>query len=146
MHAQRTALQRWLSWHRRELAASAALVTLAAALVVVGPILLTVAALEWKHSRRRNRSLGLVLATLLARAVVWLWQELRNLPHGTWHPCLQCGAPIEAPSQACYCSPVCRRYARLERAARGGDLDATSRLARLRRADRCDPALADVPF
>jgi hypothetical protein len=146
MQTQRTALRRWLSWHRHEVAAGAALLSLAAALVVAAPILLTVAALEWKHGRRRNRLLGVALIALLARAVLWLWQELRNLPHGTWHPCLQCGAPIEEPSRACYCSPACRRYARLQRGARGGDHDAAARLARLRRGDRYDPTLAEVPF
>jgi hypothetical protein len=146
MQTQRTALRRWLSWHRRQLAAGAALLTLGAALAVAAPILLTLAALEWKHARRRSRLVGLALTALLARAVVWLWQELRNLPHGDWHPCVECGAPIDPPSRACYCSPACRRYARLEHAARDGDHDASVRLARLRRIDRYDPALAEVPF
>ena len=146
MQTQRIALRRWLSWHHRELAAGTALITLTAVLVVAGPMLLTVAAVEWKHGRRRNRLLGLALTALLARTAIWLCQELRDLPHGAWHPCLQCGAPIEPPSQACYCSPVCRRYGRLERAARGGDHDASARLARLQRNDRHDPALAEVPF
>ncbi len=33
------------------------------------------------------------------------------------HACLQCGHPIAAPSRAMYCSPACRKYAALERAA-----------------------------
>ena len=33
----------------------------------------------------------------------------------TTHACSQCGHPIAAPSRAAYCSPVCRRYAMLER-------------------------------
>lgn len=35
--------------------------------------------------------------------------------HG-FHGCGKCGAPIQAPSRAIYCSPACRNYAALERA------------------------------
>jgi hypothetical protein len=146
MHTQRIALTRWLIWHRRQLAAGTALIAVSTLLVFMGPLLLAVAALEWKRARRRNRLLGLALTVLLARTVIWLWHELRNLPHGAWHPCAQCGTPIEGPSKAWYCSPGCRRYARLEHASRGGDEQAAARLERLRRSDRYDPALAEVPF
>ena len=150
MHTQRTDLSRWLICHRRQLAAGAALLVLFAALVVAGPILLAMAVLEWKHGRRRNRLLGLALVGLLVRVVVWLWQELRNLPHGDWHPCAQCGAPIESPSRAWYCSPACRRYARLERDARAFDPwiagQAKGRLQALWQPAAIDPALAEIPF
>ena len=49
---------------------------------------------EWKQSGRRRRLLTLALLGLLLRAVVWLWRDLRSVPHGNWHPCAPCGAPI----------------------------------------------------
>lgn len=36
----------------------------------------------------------------------------------SWHPCEECGAPIDRPSRAAYCSAACRSYARQRRAAR----------------------------
>lgn len=150
MHAQGIALWRRFSWHRFQLAAGAALALVAGLLVFVGPALLVLAALEWKYSRRRARLLSLTLLGLLARAVVWLWQELRGLPHGHWHPCAQCGAPIEAPSQAWYCSPACRRYARLERDARSPDPwlaeRAKTRLRLVWNASVADPESSEIPF
>src|SRR5438132_962676 len=112
MHTQRIALWRWPIRHRRQLAAGTALTAVAALLAALGPLLLAGAAVEWKRSRRKPpRLLGLALAGLLARALVWLWRDLQNVPKGDWHPCAQCGAPIEGPSKAWYCSPACRRYA-----------------------------------
>ena len=109
------------------------------------------AAVEWKHSRRKHpRLLGVALAGLLARSLVWLWRDLQNLPQGDWHPCAQCGAPIEVPSQAWYCSPACRRYARVERDARAFDPwvaeRAQARLHALTRTTAIDPELAEIPF
>jgi hypothetical protein len=150
MHAHGIALWRWLSWHRLQLAAATALLGVAALLLFTGPALLTLAAIEWKYSRRRNRLLGLALIRRVARALIWLWQELRNRPHGEWHPCAQCGAAIEAPSRAWYCSPPCRRYARLERDARSPDPwlseRAALRLRVLARVSAVDPALSEIPF
>src|SRR6266851_2011944 len=129
MQAQGIALWRWLCWRRREIWIGVTLVVAVAVLMFVGPWLLLLAAVEWKTSRRRRaRLLGLVLTVLLVRAVVRLWQEFWDVPHGRWHPCMQCGHPIEAPSRAWYCSPSCRRYAQLERRAAGGDERATNRL------------------
>ena len=149
MHSQGIALWRWLTWHRRELAVGTALFAVTALLILVGPPLLTLAGLEWKHGRRR-RLLGFALVALLGRAVLWLWRDLRNLPHADWHPCAQCGAPIEAPSRAWYCSPACRRYGRLERDAHAFDPwvaeSAQARLRALARATAVDPALAEIPF
>lgn len=31
----------------------------------------------------------------------------------SWHPCENCGAPIEKPSRAAYCSQACRRDANI---------------------------------
>jgi hypothetical protein len=150
MQSHGIALWRWLSWHRLQIAAATALIGVAALLVFAAPVLLAVAAIEWKYSRRGNRIPSLALLGLLARAVVWLWQELRGLPQGQWHPCVQCGAPIEAPSQAWYCSPLCRRYARLERDARSPDPwlseRAAVRLRTLDRASTADPELSEIPF
>jgi hypothetical protein len=149
MRSHGIALWRWLSWHRYQLAAGSALALVAAVLVTAGPALLAVAAVEWKYTRR-NRVLSLALLGLLFGATLWLWQELRNVPHGPWHPCAQCGAPIEVPSRAWYCSPACRRYAWLERDARSPDPwlaeRAETRLRVLARSASADPSLSEIPF
>jgi hypothetical protein len=79
-----------------------------------------------------------------------LWRDLRGVPHGRWHPCAQCRAPIEEPSRAWYCSPGCRRFARLERDAEAFDPEiaerARERLRRLQRQADTDPALVEIPF
>ena len=150
MHAQGIALWRWFSWHRYQFAAGAALAVVAAPLVLLGPALLVLAAIEWKYSRKRSRLLTLALAGCFARAVVWLWQELRGFPHEQWHPCAQCGAPIEAPSHARYCSPACRRCARLERDAQSPDPwlaeRAETRLRLVWSASVADPESSEIPF
>lgn len=147
MHSHGIALWRWLSCHRYQLALATGLVSVAAVLLVAAPVLLVVGASEWKSSHRRL--LGLTIFGLLARSIVWLWQELWGVPHGQWHPCLQCGAPIEAPSKALYCSPFCRRYARLERDARSPDPWASERAAvrlRVLAGSAVDPASSEIPF
>lgn len=152
MQAQGIALWRWTCLHRREIAATAALVTVAGALLALGPALLALAAVEWKHSRRRRRLGTLALALLLARAVLWLWRDIRAVPHGHWHPCAQCGRPIEAPSRAAYCSHLCRTYARVERNAQANDPRIAERAERRLRAIRLrdladrDPQLEEVPY
>jgi hypothetical protein len=147
MHPHGIALWRWLSRHRYQLTLATALVFIAVVLLFVGPMLLAVGAFEWKSSHRRL--LGLTVLGLLARSIVLLWQKLHGIPHGRWHPCAQCGAPIEAPSKAWYCSPFCRRYARLERDARSLDPWAAERAAvRLRVLARpaVDPGSSEIPF
>lgn len=146
MQSHVIAASRWLWWRRHEIAVATALACTLALLACVGPLLLAMAAVEWKYGKHRNCILGVLLAALLARTALWLWRELRDVPHGRWHPCAQCGAPIEHPSRAWYCSPACRRYARLRRYAAGGDEDAQAQLARLRHPASYDPALAKVPF
>jgi hypothetical protein len=150
MQTQRIALWRWIRWHRYQLATGSALALVAALLVILAPGLLAVGALEWKYSRRPSRLLSLALLGLLVHAVVWLWHELRGLPHGPWHPCIQCGAPIEAPSRAWYCSPWCRRYAHLERDARSFDPwvaeQAETRLRAIAEPPELDPELSEIPF
>jgi hypothetical protein len=152
MQAQPIALLRWLSWHRRQLATGTALIIGAALLVTAGPLLVTVAAVEWKHGRRRRRRLGLALTIVLARSVVWLWRDLSGIPHGDWHPCARCRSPIEAPSRAWYCSPACRRYARLERDVRAFDPwiaeRASGRLRAIELRPQADmrPEWGEVPF
>jgi hypothetical protein len=152
MQSHVIAASRWLRRRRFEVAVAVALVCALAALAVVGPWLLAVAALEWKYGKRRKRLLGIALATLLASAVVWLWREMRGAPHRAWHPCAQCGVPIEAPSRAAYCSHACRRYARLERDALDDDPRIAER-AEQRLRNLCmraiadgDPELAEVLF
>jgi hypothetical protein len=148
MQTQGIALWRWISWHRRELAVGTILAIATGLLVLVGPGLLLVAALEWKRGSRRL--LGLVLVMALWRTLVWLWRELRCVPHGDWHPCVRCGAPIEAGSRAWYCSPLCRRYARLERDAGAWDPWVAERaeawLRALARSAELDPNLSEIPF
>jgi len=142
-------LWRWLRWHRPQIATAAGLAGLVVSLLAI-PVLLIGAVFEWKYRRRRSRLISLAVAGLLVRAVAWLWQELRGLPHGRWHPCAQCGVPIEAPSRAWYCSPACRRYARLERDARSPAPwlaeRSAARLHALSRIVAADPTSADIPF
>jgi hypothetical protein len=141
-------LWRWISSHRYELALTSAIVLVSAVLLIVAPLLLAVGTAEWKSNHRRV--IGLALLALLARSMVWLWQEIHGIPHGRWHPCAQCGLPIEAPSRAWYCSPLCRRYARLERDARSPDPwlaeRAAVRLRVLARASAADPESSEIPF
>jgi hypothetical protein len=148
MQAQGIALLRWLSWHRYQLAIATALVLVMVVLLSAAPVLLVIGAFEWKAGHRRF--LGLAIFGLLGRSSVWLWQELFGTPHAQWHPCAQCGAPIEAPSRAWYCSPHCRRYARLEQDARSPDPwlaeRAAVRLGLLARASAADPELSEIPF
>jgi hypothetical protein len=150
MHSHGIALWRWLSWHRYQVAFGTALVLVAAVLLVAAPVLLVVGAFEWKSSRRPNRLLAFAVAALLLRAAAWLWEELWNHPHGQWHPCAQCGAPIEAPSRAWYCSPACRRYAGLKRDVRSPDPwlaeRAETRLRLVWNASAADPDLSEIPF
>jgi hypothetical protein len=146
MRIQGIALWRWLCRHRREMATGTAVAFVVTLLVVLGPMLLGIAAVERMHDRRRKRLVGLMLASLFMRALAWLWRDLFGMPHGRWHACLQCGMPIVAPSRACYCSTACRRYARLERYAAGGDEQERERLALPFSSSDVDPALADIPF
>jgi hypothetical protein len=110
MHAQGIALWRWFIDHRRQLALIAACGLTIGLLLVVLPWLLLFAATEWKLSRRRGRILGLALAGQLTRTLRWLWCELSDTPHGPWHPCAQCGKPIDDRSRAAYCSHSCRHH------------------------------------
>jgi len=147
MHSHRIALWRWLNWHRYQLATATGLVLVVGLLLCSAPLLLAIGAIEWKA--RHRRLLGLAILSLLLRSVVWLWQELRNVPHRRWHPCAQCGAPIEAPSRAWYCSPLCRRYARLERDARSPDPWCAERAAvrlQLLAQPAADPSRSEIPF
>jgi hypothetical protein len=146
MQLQASAFWRWTITHRRELFVGTALALTLAILVFAAPLLLLLGAIEWKQSRRQKRLFTLAMLGLLARVAGWLWRDLQGVPHGKWHPCAQCGAPIEAPSRAWFCSPACRRHARLERYAAGGDERAKVQLKRLTRTDACDPELAEVSF
>ncbi len=140
---------------RRQLVLAGALALALTALVALAPWLFVLAAAEWKLAAGRRRKpalLGLAGAALLWRAVVWLWLELREAPHRPWHPCAQCGRPVEQPSRAAYCSHECRRWARLERQAAAVDPVAAAgaerqlRSLRLRRLADGRPEWQEVPF
>ena len=135
-----------LSKHRTRIAVGAALILFIWALVWLAPLILALALVE---RRRRRRRFSLLATLALIGAVAWLWRELtRNPhePHGAWHPCRQCGYPIPNTSRAHYCSPGCRRIARLTARVAVGDERAAWRLARLTRKDDVNPAWGEVPF
>jgi hypothetical protein len=160
MHIHRTAgsgrllldhRRRWLD--RRRLTLAAAVALLAASGLLAAPWLALLALVEWKVAgNRRRRQMFLVAAAgLWWRALVWLWRELHGVPHRPWHPCAQCGRPIEQPSRAAYCSHGCRQYARLRREAEadGRVADRARRRLRaieLRRLADERPEWAEVPF
>jgi hypothetical protein len=154
MHTHRTAgfHRRWQDRRRLALAAAVALTT--AALLLAGPPLALFAAVEWKLAakpHRRRRLTGWAAAGLIWRAMVWLWLELAEAPHGPWHPCAQCGRPIERPSRAAYCSHSCRQYARLERDAQADGRVADRARRRLRAIELRRQAVeqagwVEVPF
>jgi hypothetical protein len=145
MHHHRTALWRSLTDHRHELLLATALSATTVALAVVGPLLLLVAAVEGMSSKRKREPVGLTLTVALARAVAWLWRELHEQPHGRWHPCSQCGKPIEEPSRAAFCSHACRSYARLERDAQANDPRIADRAERRLRTIRLQKQAAETP-
>jgi hypothetical protein len=150
MHVHGIPPRQWIGSRRRELAAGTALAVVATAMMAVGPLLLALAVVEWKYSHRRRRLLALAMLAALARAALWLWRDLRGAPHGRWHPCASCGGPIEAPSRARYCSPGCRRRARLESDARAFDPwiaeRARTRLDALAQTSPANPELSEIPF
>jgi hypothetical protein len=93
-------VHRWLSNNRYQRSLTAALIATVALLLAAAPLLLLVALLEtrWRRSKRRRRTrlVGLIALALLAKTVRWLWNELHGAPQRPWHPCAQCGRPIEA--------------------------------------------------
>jgi hypothetical protein len=136
-------------FHRRQLAACAAIVLVAALFVFAAPWLLTLALAERHQTRRRKNLIGLIVLAASARAVLWLWREARRHPlepPGPWHPCRQCGCAISNRSRARFCSPLCRRLARLQTRADAGDERAASRLGWLTRKNKHDPVWGEVPF
>jgi hypothetical protein len=146
---------RWITAHRRELALATGLLLALVTLVLAVPVLLLVAAVESRHGsrRRRKRRLNSLVALSTPVGVIgWLWCELNELPHGRWHPCVQCGQPIQEPSRAAFCSHACRTYARLERDALDNDPRIAARATRRLRHQRFrdladnDPRLTEVPF
>jgi hypothetical protein len=136
-------------FHRRRLAAAAGLLLVAAMFVFAAPWLLGLALVEHHRTGRKRRLLGLVALAALGRAVFWLWREIWRHPlepRGPWHPCQQCGFSIPNCSRARFCTPLCRRLARLQGRVDAGDERAAWRLAALTRDDRGDAAFGEVPF
>ena len=87
--------------------ATSALV-IGAALVVALVVAITAGS---RDKRRRNSAHPELIVASAVAIVLVLWKKRES----DWHACGQCGVPIEPPSRAEYCSPPCRRYARLRR-------------------------------
>jgi hypothetical protein len=89
------------------------LIVVAVSVLIIGTALVFSLAIALASGNRGRRSHPeLIVATALA-IVYALWRKR----DAGWHACGQCGVPIEPPSRAEYCSPSCRRYARLQREA-----------------------------
>ena len=73
--------------HRDQIGLAVAFMLTVTALLASAPILLAIAALRYDGKRREP--LAFVVTVRLARAVVWLWDELHGVPHRPWQPCLQ---------------------------------------------------------
>ena len=89
------------------------LIVVAVSVLVIGTALvfsLFIALTSGTRGRRSHPEL--VIAAALA--IVYAFWRRRD---ADWHACGQCGVPIEPPSRAEFCSPSCRRYARLHREA-----------------------------
>ena len=89
-------------------AASIAVLSISLALAVV--------AMAFAGPRRSGRS-RLRRPEEIVASALGIVNVLFGRPQRGWHPCLQCGVPIEPPSRAEFCSPACRRYDRLRRMA-----------------------------
>jgi hypothetical protein len=145
--AARAASAVW--FHRHRLGAGAALAFMFGLFVVAAPWLLALALLEQHRTGRRKHLLGLIALAGLGKAVLWLWREVWRHPfepRGLWHACRECGYPISNRSRACFCSPLCRRLARLRTSADAGDERAQSRLDWLTREGKHNPDWGKVPF
>jgi hypothetical protein len=95
------------------------LIGVVSALIIGTAIVFSLAIALTSGSRdKRSRSTAhpeLIVASALALVFV-LWRKRESDRRGSdWHACGQCGVPIEPPSRVEYCSPTCRRYARLRR-------------------------------
>jgi hypothetical protein len=146
---------RWLSAHRRELLLGLCLTGVLCLIAIGTTLLLPIATIEWwqrNNHHKRHALMSVSLLTMLLRTAHVLWCKLRHIPRSKWHPCAQCGHPIEEPSRAAYCSHACRTYARLERDALDHDPRISARAERRLRNRRLraladgNPELQEVPF
>lgn len=89
------------------------LLFVAVSVLVIGAALVfsLFVALTSGYSGRRSHPELIVAAALAIVYALWRRRD------AGWRACGQCGVPIEPPSRAEYCSPSCRRYARLQREA-----------------------------
>lgn len=107
------------------------------ALIIAGALLAVVvllgAALLWFASwpfrtmqhmagiRRPKTSKGVIAAlvesTLALALSAFGLRRTRGRIGPSWHPCEECGQPIDAPSKAAFCSESCRRHQSLRRRA-----------------------------
>lgn len=101
------------------------------ALIVGTALVLALVVSIAQGSQRKHRGLARpALIVLSGLAIAHLFWRKRD---STWHACGQCGVPIEPPSRAEYCSPTCRRYARLRR-------------EELERRNELSASFGEVPF
>lgn len=95
------------------------LICIASALIVgVALVIALVVAITGSSRDKRRRNSGhpeLIVAAAIAIVFVLWRKRASDRRVSDWHACGQCGVPIEPPSRVEYCSPTCRRYARLRR-------------------------------
>lgn len=78
------------------------------------------AGLSRKTPKRRGRAVtgALVESTLaLALSAFGLYRSRAGRIGPSWHPCEECGAPIDRPSTAKFCCEACRRSSRIRQRA-----------------------------
>lgn len=71
-------------------------------------------------SARREHRTMIALAVESTAALVLSALGLRRAGRRigpSWHPCEECGQPIDAPSKAAFCSESCRRHQSIRRRA-----------------------------
>jgi hypothetical protein len=116
-------LVRWATPRLILPAAGLYLIWLALPYLLLLGVLLVLVSRHRRDSRRRRRGIGVAeLVIALVAANYGLRRQGRGFGP-SWHPCEQCGHPIDKPSRARYCSEACRRYARLRRAAAAPELE-----------------------
>jgi hypothetical protein len=116
------ALARWSTPRLVLPALALSLLWLALPYLLIALVLIVVLSGRRGGRRRRSRGVPLVELVALVSAIYGLRRQGKSFAP-SWHPCEECGAPIDRPSRANYCSAACRRYARMRREAGGPTLE-----------------------